>query len=614
MLNPNGDRLDYGKILAPPAFYQLDFAVGTTYSLDLDALVGICIALGLSADTDSDIMKNPICLLEALRSTGDKVALFCEGGQIHLPGNVTPLYILLEKMVFQVATKAKKGITNYPSFHPKFWLLRYVNDQKEVLYRVVVLSRNLTFDRSWDVSFYMDGKLGEETEKNFPVADFLKYLSKQLPKSETGNEKAKRIRQLIKELAYVNFDTGMKEFYDFEFIPNGIPCSEGGFYSILDTPLMKKKDDADEKSFHELFVMSPFISKDVIRQFNERSRWIEHTEYVLITRAMSLGRLKPEDCDKFQIYVLKDAVVDGEMAISEAENDYQKQDIHAKIYMMRKYADTDLYLGSLNASHNAVYGNIEFMLRLKSKNRYLNLDKLKEGIFDGSEDGANNPFTQVTLNSTQEEMEQDAEGYLDIMVKQINRCKLHAVVVMNGDYYNISVSAVDYEQNDAYAVTLRPLLSVKTVDFATDMLFEKLAVSALSEFYVLAVTDKDKNTVQRVIKIETEGMPENREQKVISMMIGDNEQNFYRYIAFLLGDDYVISALEAENQKDEGSCGLSHTSLERLPVLYEKMLQTAVTAPERFTEIEKLVQAVSDDGVVPDGFEKLYSTFRKVVK
>ena len=123
-----------------------------------------------------------------------------------------------------------------------------------------------------------------------------------------------------------------------------------------------------------------------------------------------------------------------------------------------------------------------------------------------------------------------------------------------------------------------------------------------------------KNTVQRVIKIYTEGMPENREQKVISMMIGDNEQNFYRYIAFLLGDDYVISALEAENQKNEGSWGVSHTSAEHLPVLYEKMLQTAVTAPERFTEIEKLVQAVSEDGVVPDSFEKLYSTFRKVVK
>ena len=107
---------------------------------------------------------------------------------------------------------------------------------------------------------------------------------------------------------------------------------------------------------------------------------------------LSLCKLKPEDCDKFQIYVLKDAVVDGEMAISEGESDYQKQDIHAKIFMMRKYSDTDLYLGSLNASHNAVYGNIEFMIRLKSKNRYLNLEKLKESIFDGADDGANNPF------------------------------------------------------------------------------------------------------------------------------------------------------------------------------------------------------------------------------
>ena len=98
MLNPNQDRLDYGQVLTPPVGFRLDFAVGTTYSLDLDALVGACIALGLSEETDSALLNNPICLLEALRNTGDKVALFCEGGQIYLPNNVTPLYVLLEKM------------------------------------------------------------------------------------------------------------------------------------------------------------------------------------------------------------------------------------------------------------------------------------------------------------------------------------------------------------------------------------------------------------------------------------------------------------------------------------------------------------------------------------
>ena len=57
MLNPNNDRLDYGQVLAPPDKYRLDFAIGTTYSLDLDALVGACIALGLSEETDSDFVK-----------------------------------------------------------------------------------------------------------------------------------------------------------------------------------------------------------------------------------------------------------------------------------------------------------------------------------------------------------------------------------------------------------------------------------------------------------------------------------------------------------------------------------------------------------------------------
>ena len=60
MLNPNNDRLDYGQLLSAPDKYKLDFAIGTTYSLDLDALVGASLALGLSEDTDSKIAQNPL--------------------------------------------------------------------------------------------------------------------------------------------------------------------------------------------------------------------------------------------------------------------------------------------------------------------------------------------------------------------------------------------------------------------------------------------------------------------------------------------------------------------------------------------------------------------------
>ena len=607
MLNPGEDRLDYGNILIPPDSYILDFAVGTTYSLDLDALVGVCIALGLSVESDSNIMKDPVCLLEALRRTGDKLALFCEAGQIYLPRKLSVVYTLLEKMVFQVVTKAMKGI-KHPSFHPKFWLLRYTN-KEEVLYRIVVLSRNLTFDRSWDICFYMDGKLGEETDKNIPVADFLKYLLKQLPKLEIS--KAKQIRQLIKELDYVNFETGMKEFYDFEFIPSGVPCSEGGIYSMLDTSLIKGENDRFEKSFHELLVISPFLSKDIIRQFNERSRWIENTEYMLITREMSLEKLRPEDCDNFRIYVLKDEIVDGEAAISDGESDYYKQDIHAKIYMLRKNADTEVYLGSLNASHNAVYGNIEFMLLLKSKNRHINMEKLKADIFNGDEDGANNPFKEVELSEHKKLKEVDEAGELDFLIKQVNRYKFYAVVTENRDYYDVNISVEDYEKPDA-DITLSPIFAQsKEAKFAKNILFERLTINALSKFYVLSICDIVGNNVKRVIKIETEGMPDEREGKVISSIIGEN---FYRYVEFLFGDDYITSALRANSGNGQGSLGKSYAFMENMPLLYEKMLKKAATEPESFTEIEKLIRLLPKDSVVPETFKKLYNTFRKVVK
>lgn len=612
MLNPSDDRLDYGNILLPSECYRLDFAVGTTYSLDLDALVGICISLGLLEDTESDIMNDPICLLEAIRRTGDKVVLFCEAGQIYLSGKVTLLYSLLEKMVFQVATKETNGI-KYPSFHPKFWLLRYINDEDDVLYRVVVLSRNLTFDRSWDISFYMDGTIDEENDKNIPIADFLKYLNKQLPKSEIANDKAKKIRQFIKELAYVNFETDMKEFYDFEFIPSGIPCSEGGIYSMLDTSLIKRKDDILEKSFHEILVMSPFISKDIISQFNERSMWVENKEYILITREMSLERLKPEDCDNFRIYVLKDEIVDGEMSISDGESDYYKHDIHAKVYMLRKNTDTELYLGSLNASHNAVYGNIEFMLLLKSKNRHINLEKIKKDIFNGDEDSPNNPFKEVLLTECRKVEGIDDTGEFDILIKQVNRYKICAMVIESGDYYDVKVIVEGYKKSDAN-IKLSPILEKsKNLEFSEIMLFEKMPINRLSEFYVLLITDKYGNGVSRVIKIDTEGMPKEREGKIISSIIGDNEQNFYRYLGLLLGDDYIISAIEGDGLNGQGNI-VGKTNVANIPILYEKMLKVAATAPERFVEIEKFIQLLDGDDIVPEAFRKLYDMFRKVVK
>ena len=607
MLNPNNDRLDYGQILAPPAGYNLDFAVGTTYSLNLDALVGASLALGLSEETDSELMNNPVCLLEALRSTGDNVALFCEGGQIHMPNRVTPLYILLEKMVFSVKPPKRKGIAAYPSFHPKFWLIRYRNNDGDLRYRVIVLSRNLTFDRNWDIAYYMDGHVTEDTtDKNEPVCDFLRYLAAQLPNTESGKDKARKIRALIRELPNVIFEPAEKAFYDYEFIPNGVRRASGGVYQFDETDLFKD-------TFHEILIISPFLSGGVIRDFNDRNTrsLINDARYMLITREMSLGRLKPEDVSHFQIYTMRDAVIDGETAISDESQEIQKQDIHAKIYMIRKYSSSDLYLGSLNASHNAVYGNIEFMIRLRSKRRYLELDKLAASLFGTEKDGSDNPFQEVTLQTAIIEEEDEPTKALDAVVKEINRSNPSAVVYPEDEeYYSASVH---FEACDTkgYQISIRPLLSRRTEEFLRDVLFTRLTITQLSEFYVIGVSDGEQ-TVERILIIPTDGLPDDREKQVVSSVVNDRDC-FYRYIAFLLGDDSILSMLEINNAGVEADDTMSR-QVYHVPALYEKMLQTAAVNPEKFKGIEYLMKTISEDGIIPEDFKKLYETFKKAVK
>ena len=611
MLNPNNDRLDYGQILAPPENAYLDFAVGTTYSLDLDALVGASLALGLSEETDSVLMNNPVCLLEALRSTGDKVALFCEGGQIAMPGKVTPLYILLEKMVFSVKTAKHKGIAAFPSFHPKFWLIRYKKTDGEYVYRVIILSRNLTFDRSWDITYYMDGHITRKAtrkaaQQNEPVCDFLRFLLTQLPSDENGKEKAKGIRSLIKDLSTVLFEPAEKEFEDFEFIPNGVKRSYGGTYCFDETQLFNE-------TFHEILIMSPFLSGGIIRNFNDRNTKspIQDARYMLITREMSLARLKPEDVSNFDIYTMRDNVIDGETAISDENGEAQKQDIHAKVYMIRKYSTSNLYLGSLNASHNAVYGNVEFMIRLTAKNRYLNMDKLRNALFCGEEGNPDDPFQKVKLENAIINEEDDKTDALNAIVKDINRSNPYAVASKESeDYYSVEVHFDECDIKD-YKVLLRPLLSNKTADFSEMILFDNLTVTQLSEFYMVSVSDGER-TVERVLIIQTKGLPMDREKAVVSSVVS-NRDCFYRYIAFLLGDDSILSALESSVLGKEIAAKQNRPAY-NLPALYEKMLQTAATAPEKFKGIEYLIKTISEDGIIPDDFKKLYETFKKAVK
>ena len=217
MFDLANDRLSYSELLRPDAGYTLDFAVGMTYSLDLEALLGVPVSLGLLDEADEGNLRSPLYVLEAIRKSADRIALFCNAGGIKLPDKIQSVYSLLENSVFQV--KLNKN----SNFHPKIWVLKYSQKGNPSYIKLLVMSRNLTFDNSIDITAALKGPIGtEESEKHRPLSDFLNYISR-----FADSKKKPQVLALAEDVLKVAaFEVG-PPFDDYDFYPIGIPGYSG---------------------------------------------------------------------------------------------------------------------------------------------------------------------------------------------------------------------------------------------------------------------------------------------------------------------------------------------------------------------------------------------------
>ena len=191
----NNNRVDYGELLIEDPAYELDQAVGMTYSLDMEALMGIPLCLGMRGEMTSGQRNNPLYVLEAIRRTGKKLSIFCNVGCIKVPKSESRLFALLEGSIHEV--RMPKSTYN---FHPKIWILQYHNiDDGRIMIKVVVLSRNLTFDQSMDMAVEMTGFVGSEINpKNQPLADMLTFVSQFDSKKNAYNHLITNLKKVEK--------------------------------------------------------------------------------------------------------------------------------------------------------------------------------------------------------------------------------------------------------------------------------------------------------------------------------------------------------------------------------------------------------------------------------
>lgn len=564
MFDTAHNRLSYSELLQPDIAYQLDFAVGLTYSLDLEALLGVPVSLGLLEETDSELMKSPFYLLEAIRKSSDQIAIFCNAGSISLPQKIQSVFSLLENSVFEVK------LTNRQNFHPKIWIIKYTNEQGDAYIKLLVLSRNLTFDTSIDLCVAMQGKITKKKRnRNIPLSDLLQFVS-----SSAEKTKRKKIEDLANNVLYVEHFDLNHPFEDYEFLPIGI---DG--YNKDKTALFDSKND--------IFVVSPFLSDDIVEGLTDCPY-----KKTLVTRKASVTPAVMKSFD--EVYITKEILNDNEYGL--------KQDIHAKLYFTTTYNGNYLYIGSANASHNAFHRNVEFLLKLKYKPKCMGFSTFTQDFIPDE----NCPYEKLVHLPERDPID-DVQERIDRAIKETVYALKSARVVMEGHVYNVILESRQFKTNEV--VKIAPIhRSDLFQKLDSEIIFEKLLLKELSEFYVVWVGDK-----RIVVKIKTKGIPEDRDNAIYKSIV-DSQSKFLSYISFVLSDDYALGAFEELETKRmlqngrEMSSG-SHT----YAAVYEKMLKTVHENPNRMKEIADIIKRL-DPEIVGSEFMNMYQEFEKAVR
>lgn len=630
MLNPKkkNEHLIYGDILTPPAEYPiLEKAVTTTYSLDISALVSCMIPLAFFDDVNSRLFQNKVSTLTALRNLSEKLIVFCDPGQIKtLKTRNKDFAILLEKMIVPVMLEKVDNV--YPAFHPKIWLLQFSNTKKEHSYRLVVLSRNISYDRCYDISLVLEScneKRGKGvTERSFKktkaVLDYLEYLTSITEKSEAQN---KLINELLSEIQ--NEQVGFK-------IDNQIFDEEDwDIYPIYantfrkDRKLFEKIVLNNKNGYKRIFIMSPFISMDILQKLQDSliQRRSNDKKIKLITRQDAVNGLDSEKLPDFDLYVLNPNVISGEEAKLDdnPEEDQEKQlndeisnaeklhDIHAKIFLAESNDEKEFFIGSANATNSAFNRNNELIVRLKSTSNQMSVDSFFKDI---NTDKAN-MFVPAELENN-ESVDQTDEKEVEAAIREISHIKSRGNVIQKGDKYTIEIKFESIPEIKGVNISISPLSLKLSRAIEKQIIFEEVELENVSEFYSI-IAEKQTATgnikIERLLKIPTDNIPyEERDGLLVNQVITDKE-SFTEYVTLLLSSDSISTQLELnELNQSVAKWNITNTQMP----LYETLLKASVVNPQAVLNLGRDIELIKNKEIVTDDFKQLYEEFKKAIE
>lgn len=613
VLEPDDRRLLL-ESLRPPIGYELDHALGTTFTLDLLALLTAPMAFTLfdSEGEDGGPPTDPVTLLRAVREYGDRVTIFCQGGQIAVPPHDQLLFANLEGSIYQVNLTGRL-------FHPKVWLLRFVAAEQPVRYRLLCLSRNLTFDRSWDTVLRLDGELTARRNAfsaNHPLGDFFAALPDMRLKPRLPVQRLEQLTRMEREVRRVAFES--PEGFDpaINFWPRGLDDY--------------KKAWPFQGDIRRMLVISPFIGPKALTDLAQSGEG-----HVLVSRPESLDKLADRKVlQSFDVRQMDPAtefdIPQDEEASGEVTTEAETlRGLHAKVYAADKGMRASIWVGSANATDAGLRQNVELLIELQGSRWHCGVD----AVLDGKGNGADSFGSLLTLydlsveptppDPALEKLEESVEALRLAFARQRMILSVEAPKT-DGDYSleligprpdwpklarGMKVSAWPITRNPGEAKT-----RLKPTHDQVLARFDAMPATALTPFIAFEIDAKAgglSHSIRFALHLPLRGAPRGRREDILRALLNDRDR-ILRYLLLVLAETGgasalapdVIEALSAPSSSETGGRGTFD-----LPLL-EGLLRALDGDQAKLEQIDRLLTDLEQTGAVsdllPDGFRDVW--------
>lgn len=532
---------------------------------------------------------------------------------IAVPPQFRSLLVYLESSIHPVSSPRSYGI-----FHPKVWYIRYRHtDTNAMSFRLLNLSRNLTFDRSWDTVLRLDGVQRDGVHRP-ELARFTQSLLRMASHTRpVDSKRAEDILELGNQLSTVDWVLP-DGFEDVAFWPlgdDGVSCSP--FESV------KWRRD-------RMLMIAPFVTSDTLHRLTKQRKGS-----ILISRPETLDALGQQAVAHLaeRLVLSADAwIADEEDPGSEVDvgegtseisglHTNRLEGLHAKTYVFDAGWNAHVWTGSANATDVAFNGNVEFMVQLIGKknrcgvqafigddNDHLGLRKIVEPY---------DPPNDDPLELTDKE---EAQRSLESLRRTIGGLSFKAVCTpLDQGRWKVDLTGKPGpprkfpEMARSVEIGIRPLtlglgeaMNPSVDESCLNAVFH-VSEQAVTPFFAITLSTEGVD-VSFVVAAELENPPEGREEQVLTDLLR-NRTEFIRLLLLLLGDiDGAMSYLDEGSGK--GSATGSWQSSFASEALLEPLMRSFARNPGRLFDIEKLLsdlqRSPQGESVVPERWDEIW--------